>query len=96
MEPLSAAASYDMAVVGNSIFAALIDSQAKVVWACFPRLDSDPVFNSLVNNNSDYSVSGLLMGKGFFDVQVENVASSQQSYEGNEVLILKTRIKTKE
>jgi hypothetical protein len=36
--------SLDLAVIGNSSVAALVDRQARIVFASLPRLDSDPVF----------------------------------------------------
>jgi hypothetical protein len=60
----------DLAVIGNSIFSCLLDSKGKLVWSCFPKMDSDPVFNCLLNNNSSYSVS-LYVIQGFFDFELD-------------------------
>lgn len=45
----------DMAIVGNSSFNCIVDKTSKVVWACFPKVDGDPIFNCLLNNNSSVS-----------------------------------------
>ncbi len=42
----------DLGVVGNCSFSALINRRAEIVWACMPRFDSEPVFCSLLQNNS--------------------------------------------
>lgn len=47
----------DLAIIGNSVFSCAIDKTSKVVWSCFPRLDGDPIFNCLMNNNSEFSVN---------------------------------------
>ena len=49
--------SLDMAIVGNSSFNCIVDKTSKVVWACFPKIDGDPIFNCLLNNNSSVSQS---------------------------------------
>lgn len=56
MPSLQSGTSLDLAVIGNSAFSCIIDKMTKVVWACFPKLDADPIFNCLLNNNSEYSV----------------------------------------
>ena len=35
--------SLDLAVVGNCTWGGLIDRRARLVWACMPRFDSDPL-----------------------------------------------------
>jgi hypothetical protein len=65
----------ELAPVGNCAIASLIDERARHVWFGFPRLDSDPMFNSLVNG-SDPSA-------GFMDVVVDGFESSRQSYVRN-------------
>ena len=35
-------------VIGNCQVAALVDEQARMVWACLPRPDGDPVFSCLL------------------------------------------------
>lgn len=54
---LHSGSSYDLAVIGNSSFSCFIDKMTKVVWACYPKLDDDPIFDSLLNNDSQYYVS---------------------------------------
>ena len=42
-------ATLDLAVIGNCTVSALIDSRARIVWCCMPRMDGDPVFYALVD-----------------------------------------------
>ncbi|MCK5551102.1 MAG: hypothetical protein KAI41_11270, partial [Hyphomicrobiaceae bacterium] len=49
----------DLAPIGNGRVAALVNSHGRIVWWCFPQLDSDPVFSHLLAGDDD---------KGFCDV----------------------------
>ncbi|MBI3453243.1 MAG: glycoside hydrolase family 15 protein [Rhodospirillales bacterium] len=72
----------DLAVIGNSIIAALIDRNGQIVWWCFPRLDGDPVFCRLLNgDNGDF---------GFCDVQIDSLARSTQHYVENTAVLTTT------
>ena len=46
-------------VIGNCQVAALIDDQARLVWACLPRPDGDPVFSALLQKDGGASENGL-------------------------------------
>ena len=39
----------DLAPIGNSAISALIDREGRFVWCCAPRVDSDPIFSSLLS-----------------------------------------------
>lgn len=65
----------DLGMVGNCAFGALIDRNAEVVWACLPRFDGDPVFNS------------LLGGEGRFAIEVEGLAETRQTYDANTAIL---------
>ena len=69
----------DMGVIGNCAVASLIDSQARHVWFCFPRLDGDPVFNALVN--------GTEPERGFMDIVLRDQKRTQQSYLRNTAIL---------
>ena len=75
----------DLAPVGNCAVASLIDGCARHVWFGFPRLDSDPVFNALLNGDDPPA--------GFMDVVVDGYESSRQSYVRN-TAILETVLRT--
>jgi len=65
-------ASVDVAVVGNGIFGALVDRYGRFVWCCMDTYDGDPVFNCLLNNNSDKT--------GFWDVLLQDFERAEQQY----------------
>ena len=72
----------DLAVVGNSSVAALVDATGKFVWACMPRLDGDPVFCSLLREtrgDGDY---------GYFSVELAGCSRSEQEYLPNTAVVV--------
>ncbi len=82
-------ASLNLGVVGNCVISALIDTKARVVWGCFPRLDGDPVFHALVD-----SAGGIARGenaRGSWEIRLEGMTRSEQSYRPN-TAILTTRL----
>jgi len=44
--------SLDLALIGNSSIAALLDGDGTVVWACLPRFDSDATFCALLPDDA--------------------------------------------
>ncbi len=38
-----------LALIGNCSYQALVDDQARIVWLCWPRFDSSPVFGALLD-----------------------------------------------
>ena len=79
---MSGVATLDLGVVGNCIWSALIDRDARVVWACLPRPDGDPVFYSLVDDTGD---------RGSWSIELVGRNRSEQEYLGN-TAILATRL----
>ena len=71
--------SLDLAVVGNSHIAALIDPMASIVWCCWPRLDGDPIFSALVDGDAPSA--------GFFSIGFDEPSSSDQSYLRNTAIV---------
>src|SRR6185503_10507716 len=69
-------ASLDLALVGNGTIAGLLTEDAEVTWACFPRFDGDPVFNSLLGGSGSYRIE--LLGK----------VKSEQSYALNTPMLV--------
>ncbi len=76
----------DLALVGNGIAAALIDTKAAVRWFCWPRLDGEPVFCSLLRPKDDPELGGA------WTIELEDLAGSEQSYRRNSAIVETTLI----
>ena len=68
----------DLALIGNSCAAALVDRNARIVWWCFPHFNSDPVFSRLLAGDEE---------KGFTDVVLAGLAESQSGYLRNTAIV---------
>jgi GH15 family glucan-1,4-alpha-glucosidase len=68
----------DLAVIGNCRTAALIDTAGRIVWWCFPRFDTDPVFSRLLAGSEE---------KGFCDVTLEGAVAHEAAYLRNTALV---------
>jgi len=77
-------ASLDLAVVGNCSWGGLIDCEGRLVWACLPRFDSDPLFPALLDGGS--------RDDGVFAVELLDLEACEQGYDGN-TAILVTRLR---
>jgi GH15 family glucan-1,4-alpha-glucosidase len=42
----------EMGLIGNCQFSALVESSGSVVWCCWPRFDSEPVFSALLDHDA--------------------------------------------
>ena len=69
----------DLAVVGNGRIAALVNNQGQLVWWCFPRFDSDPVFCRLIAGDEE---------KGFCDVVLDRKVEAVSTYERNTATVI--------
>ncbi len=76
--------SLDLAVIGNSSVAALIDRQARIVFASLPRLDSDPVFCSLLRGGD---AAGAAPADGALSIELNDYSESEQSYLDNTAML---------
>jgi GH15 family glucan-1,4-alpha-glucosidase len=70
----------NLAVIGNSILAALVDRSARIVWCCFPSLDGDPVFCNLLGG--EHGDAGL------FAIDVEGQTDCRQHYRRNTAVLV--------
>ena len=68
----------DLALIGNCRVAALVDSSARLVWWCFPRFDSNPVFSRLVSGEQE---------KGFSDVALADLSRVSSGYVHNTAIV---------
>lgn len=71
--------SLDLAVIGNSNIAALVDRMGSIVWACWPRIDGDPIFSALVG--------GEAPDTGYFSIELDEPATSTQEYVRNTAIV---------
>jgi GH15 family glucan-1,4-alpha-glucosidase len=76
--------SLDLAVIGNSSVAALIDDRARIIFASMPRLDSDPVFCALLRGGD---AAGVDPADGALSIELREFASAEQSYLENTAVL---------
>ena len=72
-------ANLDLAVVGNCAVASLVSCTGRHEWFCFPRLDAEPVFNSLLGGEDPE--------RGFMDVVLRGQTGCRQSYLRNTAVV---------
>ena len=53
----------DFALIGNGKYQALIDARGEIVWLCWPRFDSEPVFASLIGGQGRCAIETDLGAK---------------------------------
>lgn len=68
----------NLAVIGNGAIASLIDRAGAHVWCCWPRLDGDPVFHTLVGETG---------GRGELGVELAEQVDSSQRYLPNTPIV---------
>jgi GH15 family glucan-1,4-alpha-glucosidase len=68
--------SLDLGLIGNGTICALVDSTGDIVWGCFPRLDGDPTFCS------------LLGGDGHFAIELVDAVRHEQEYLANTAILV--------
>lgn len=66
----------DLFPIGNCAVSALIDRSGRFVWACAPRIDSDPVFSSLLGGLEP----GDPAAQGVWEIAVDGATSVEQAY----------------
>jgi GH15 family glucan-1,4-alpha-glucosidase len=81
MTPDVAPQDLELGVIGNCEVAALIDAWGRIVWACLPRLDGDPVFCGLLQRDAGSSESGV------FAIDVRNFSHAEQHYWPNTAIL---------
>ena len=68
--------SLDLGLIGNGTIGALVDPTGDIVWGCFPRLDGDPTFCS------------LLGGSGHFAIELMGAVRHEQEYLANTPILV--------
>jgi len=77
-------ATLDLWPIGNCQVSALVDRAGRLVWACVPRVDGDPVFCSLLDDNPP-SAPGA---RGFWEVDLEDCVEITQHYLRNTPILV--------
>lgn len=75
--------SLELSPIGNCQVAALIDKQARIVWACAPRLDGDPVFPALVRGMDPAEQEA----QGFWEISMMGGTVTEQGYLTNTAVL---------
>jgi GH15 family glucan-1,4-alpha-glucosidase len=70
--------SLELGVIGNCNVAALVDRAGKISWMCYPRLDANPMFCSLIGG--ERLSKGDFQRNGAFSIEVEGGAPATQRY----------------
>ena len=71
-------------LVGNGAYGGVVDRRGRVVWCCLEGFGGDPIFNSLLNNDSDEG--------GFFDISIDNLSKSEQKYIPSSAVLITTLV----
>jgi GH15 family glucan-1,4-alpha-glucosidase len=74
----------NLALIGNCTYSALVDRQARIVWACFPRFDGDPIFCSLLNGTKEGKELGV------YEIALVDFSHSEQQYITNTAILVTT------
>lgn len=83
--------SLELAAIGNCSIAALIDRRTRIVWGCFPRLDGDPAFCSLVDEPGGADLDeGDASHGGYFAVEMEGCRHTASAYVENTAVLSTT------
>ncbi len=77
----------NLGVIGNSAISALVNRDGRIVWSCMPRFDGDPIFCSLLDGAGG---KGGQEPYGFFDIEVDRYARSEQQYLRNTAILVTT------
>jgi GH15 family glucan-1,4-alpha-glucosidase len=72
----------DLALIGNGRIGALVDADASIVWACFPRFDGDPVFCALLDRGTAPDARGI------WSIELVDRAESAQAYVDNTAVVV--------
>ncbi|MGQ0591639.1 MAG: glycoside hydrolase family 15 protein [Gammaproteobacteria bacterium] len=72
-----------LGLIGNCNVSALVDPEARIVWCCMPRFDSDPVFCALLGGD-------VQAQRGAFIVEMRYLARTAQCYLRNTAILVTT------
>ena len=72
----------DLAMIGNCTWGGLLDPRGRLVWACLPRFDSDPLFPALLDGDG--------RDDGVFAIELADQRAREQHYDGNTPILVTT------
>ncbi len=75
--------SLKLTMIGNGSVAALLDEQARFMWACVPDFEGDPVFCRLLRD-------GDRDAPGIFQIELQGMTRSEQVYAPNTAAVVTT------
>ncbi|HET7314098.1 glycoside hydrolase family 15 protein, partial [Salinisphaera sp.] len=79
-QPTEPAVDLNLGLIGNGQIAALIDTRARIVWACFPNFQGDPLFSRLVNGED----------RGYCEIGIDDCVSIEREYLRNTAILQTT------
>ena len=82
--PASNERTLDLWPIGNCQASALIDRSGRMIWACVPRVDGDPLFSALLDDAEWESEDA----RGFWAIELENCVSIEQHYVRNTPILV--------
>ncbi|TMA33865.1 MAG: glycoside hydrolase family 15 protein [Deltaproteobacteria bacterium] len=74
----------DLAMIGNCTWGGLLDARGRLVWACLPRFDSDPLFPALLDGDGRED--------GVYAIELAGEVGAEQHYDGNSPILV-TRLR---
>ena len=77
-------ASLELWPIGNCQVSALIDRAGRYVWGCIPRIDGDPAFSSLLDDEPRAGEGAF----GFWEIDLEGMVETTQSYLRNTPILV--------
>lgn len=69
-------ATMDLWPIGNCQVSALVDRAGRFVWGCLPRVDGDPAFCSLLDDNPPAGQDAF----GFWEIDIDRKRETRQYY----------------
>lgn len=69
----------NLAAIGNGTISALVDPNGRLAWCCWPRIDGDPIFSSMLGGTEPEA--------GFFDVLLDGQVKATRRYQRNTAII---------
>lgn len=74
----------DLWPIGNCQVSALVDTAARFIWGCVPRVDGDPVFSSLLDGRDPDSDDSV----GLWAIDLQDVDRVEQEYRRNTPILV--------